>query len=127
MAAGKYVVVWPKVKVSVNGKNKILTAEDLLPSGVSDTDAALLLSIGAVAGVRTGKDAAAAAPAPTPTQGDTEKPFDPDVGGGVRETLAYVGDDQAKAAQQLELEQGKESPRSTLVEKLEGIIGTPAS
>lgn len=52
--------------------------------------------------------------------------FDPAKGGTVDATLAYVGNDLDRARQQLDLEQAKDNPRSTLVEKLDAVLNPPA-
>lgn len=50
MAAGTHVVVWPRCRVMVNGKSKILDRGDLVPNGVTAVDLENLVSFGAIAG-----------------------------------------------------------------------------
>lgn len=71
------------------------------------------------------------APADEPTDDDddsTAEPdeFDPAKGGDIPATLAYVGDDKDKAAAMLELEQGRDKPRTTLVAELEKTLAAEA-
>ncbi|MGW4728853.1 hypothetical protein ACWEQC_06680 [Streptomyces shenzhenensis] len=62
-------------------------------------------------------------PPPPPGSGDGGSPSTPpsdklDIDASVKVVLAWVGTDQARAAQALELEQAKPEPRSTLVAQL---------
>jgi hypothetical protein len=67
--ASKHVVVWPKVRVTVDGKPKVLEQKALVPAGVSETDLANLVSFGAIAGVSGGPD-----PVADSDDGAEEKP-----------------------------------------------------
>lgn len=121
MAAGKYVVVWPKVRVSVKGKRKTLAKDDMVPDGVETADLQNLVSFGAIAGVReVGSTAATDADSTTTTS--TPNPD------SIEAILAAVGDDQGKAIEALKLEQAKgEAARSSLVKKLEKIAAGSGS
>ncbi|MBR8638593.1 hypothetical protein KEF29_03085 [Streptomyces tuirus] len=50
-----------------------------------------------------------------------EPPAELDIEGTAKEVLAWVGDDPDRAAEALEAEQAKDSPRSTLVKTLQKI------
>lgn len=48
--------------------------------------------------------------------------FDPAVGGNIKPTLEYVGDDKERAQAMLDLELAKPEPRGTLVEQLQAVV-----
>lgn len=112
MSAGKHVAVWPKVRVSVKGKSKIVARGDLLPEGVSQVDLDNLVSFGAIAG-------ATLAPA-TPENAEDNGPKP----GTAEYILAEVGDDptKAKAALDAEVADKGDKARKTLVKDLEAVI-----
>lgn len=111
MAAGKHVAVWPKVRVNVKGKSKIVDRGDLVPDGVSQVDLDNLVSFGAIAGVSGGVvDAYAAEDPEGPREGTAEY------------VLAQVDNDPAKAQAALDEEKAGKN-RSSLVKKLEAIVG----
>lgn len=114
MAAGKHVVIWPKVRVTIDGKSKVLDQRDLVPAGVSATDLDNLVSFGAIAGVAGGPD--------PETEGQDEE-FDVEKGGTIPATMAWVGDDKDRAAQVLEVEDAKgDDARPGLVKKLAAVL-----
>ncbi|HET6154355.1 MAG TPA: hypothetical protein VFE15_15530 [Marmoricola sp.] len=134
MAAGKHMVIWPKARVTVDGKSVILSAGDLLPDGVSDADAANLVSFGAIAGV-LGSDEAEkpekAEKADKPKKADkAEKTDKVDTvaakPASVKDILAEVGDDKAKAQAALDLENEAEKPRVSLVQGLQAVLSAEA-
>lgn len=104
--AGKHVAVWPKVRVSANGKVQIIARGDLVPEGVSSVDLDNLVTFGAIAGV-TGV---------VVVDDDTKA-------GSAAAVLAEVGDDKVKAQDALDLENAQEKPRKGLVSSLEKILG----
>jgi hypothetical protein len=106
MSAGKHVVVWPKVKVTVGEKRVVVERGNLVPDGVSAVDLENLTSFGAIAGV-TVPDAAV---------DSDSKPAK------VEDILAEVGDDKEKAQAALDSEQGQTKPRKSLVEKLQAVL-----
>lgn len=46
-----HVAVWPKVRVTANGKTKIIERGETVPDGVSAVDLDNLVTFGAIAGV----------------------------------------------------------------------------
>lgn len=117
MSAGKHVAVWPKVRVSVKGKSKIVARGDLVPDGVAQNDLDNLVSFGAIAGVSGGVTEAEA-----PAEDEGPKPGTADY------ILAEVGDDPAKAQTALDAEAEKgDKARKGLVEKLEALIAKGSS
>ena len=107
MAGRKHLVIWPKVRVTVNDKRVTLTKGDDVPAGISAVDLANLVSFGAIAG--------AGAAEPENAESDSTKES------SVKDILAEVGDDKDKAAAALELEKAGKS-RKTLIEPLEAIV-----
>lgn len=110
----KHIAVWPKVRVYVDGKNKIIDRGDPVPDGIAKADLANLVSFGAIVNVDALVPTRAASPDDAaPSDG---KPT------SVKDILAAVGDDQALAQQYLDEETAKgDDARPTLVEKLTAI------
>ncbi len=108
--AGKHVAVWPKVRVTVKGKSKVIARGDLVPAGVSDVDLDNLVTFGAIAGV-SGVEPEAE---PSGSDSGAKEPTVPEI-------LEGVGDDKEKAAAVLEQEKAGKN-RKTLVEPLEAIL-----
>lgn len=72
-------------------------------------------------------DARALLETPVEDQGSgapEEPPVELDIDATAKEVLAWVGDDPERAAEALDAEQAKDSPRSTLVKQLEKLAGS---
>lgn len=108
--AKKFVAVWPKVRLYIDGKTKVIAKGDPVPAGLSDDTLANLVSFGAIVNVD-----ALTAPADE-SDGGEDKPTT------VKGILAAVGEDQALASEYLEAEKAKgDDARPSLLEKLEAI------
>lgn len=106
-----HIVIWPKARVTVDGKSVIVNKGEGVPDGVSAVDLDNLVSFGAIAGV-TGLPETDA-----PADDDGKEPT-------VKEILADVGDDpeKAKAALAAEQEARGDKARKTLVDPLQAVI-----
>lgn len=121
--SARYVAVWPKVKVNVGEKRQVVERGEAIPDGVSDAELSNLVSFGAIAGVTVVEKAEKPAKEPkTPKGGKSgdDKPT------SVKDILADVGDDKAKASEYLEAENAAEKPRPSLVEGLQAVIAAEA-
>lgn len=113
MSAGKHIAVWPKVKVNVGDKRKVVERGDLVPDGVSAVELQNLVSFGAIQGVSGGNVA-----------DDSDSKSDK-----VEDILAEVGDDREKAAVALKAEQDArgDKARKSLVSSLEKVLAAEPS
>lgn len=112
---GGLIVVWPKVRVFVDGERKTLERGAQVPElDKAQTDN--LVSFGAIAG------ALVDGPVPSADADAEGDAFDPEKGGNIEDTMAYVGGDVDRAKAVLAIEEDKAKPRPKLVEQLNAVI-----
>lgn len=112
--ASKHIAVWPQVRVFTARGPKVLERGDAVPADVSAGDLANLVSFGAITGITAVN---ATVPTATPTAGSDT----------VAAVLAAVGEDPVAAAAALEVELGRDSPRTSLTGKLEALIAASSA
>jgi len=117
MAVGKHLVTWPKVRITVDGKSKILVKGESVPDGVDPTVLSNLVSFGAIAGVYQA----------APVEDDGSSEGAPSKPAKVEDILALVGTDKGLAQEALDAEIAAkgDKARKSLVEALQAVLGAP--